>query len=136
MSCFDKCNERAYKGRKVCSFHELLFKYKGNLSNLEILSLTKGFSSEQLNFLSEDEKPVEKMIFCGAGIFSAIETRKIHKKLDDAFSWLSGSQQPSHYEFDGAAEQDEKDQIQAKNEIVKIVKEIMLSLGVSVEDLK
>jgi hypothetical protein len=136
MSCFDKCNENAYKGMKICSFHDLLFKYRGDLSNFEIRSLTEGFSSEQLNFLSEDERPVEKMIFCGSGIFSVIETRKLHKKLDDAFSWLSGSQQPSHYEFIGSVEQDEKDQIQAKNEIVKILKEIALSLGISAEDLK
>ena len=136
MNCFERCKERAYEGKKVCSFHELLFKYKGNLSDYEIRNLTKDFCSEQLNFLSEDEKPVEKMIFCGSGIFSTIEKLKIHKKLDRAFSWLSGSQQPSHYEFDWAAEQDEKDQIQAKNEIVKIVKEIIVSLGISVEDLK
>ena len=78
------------------------------------------------------ETSIAEPLFMGSGHHSAIECNNLHRRLNFAFSQLSGRQQNGGM---GTEFEEEYDKV-AKQDIINVVKDIMIGLDVSVEDLQ
>ncbi len=72
----------------------------------------------------------QKMIFMGSKEHTERECKKLHEKLDEALSWLSGLQQLTPGRV--ADETWVEEQNQGSEEIMKVIEDIALALGATV----
>lgn len=85
--------------------------------------------AKRSNYLKEK---LNKFLFMGAGNGSLVLLNDLHRRLNFAASQASGRQQNGGMgtEFDDAYE------VKAKQDIVDVVKDMMIAFNISVDDLK
>lgn len=87
---------------------------------------------DALNSKWSEKEPLNKKLFLGAGWYSIIDINHLHKRLQYAVSILGGMQQNGGM----GTEFDEQSNIEDKQTIKDVIKDMLMAFNLTVEDLK